>query len=126
MAAYTRLPLGFYVLHVLLCGAVLRTSNQDWKGASECGILDRSLLRCWVTVDIVRKFLEVQWLGLGSLTGCKVQSLVGELRSCKPYHTAQNRTTGTLRFLGLALGRGWGVMVMKKAEMEKMRKCLEL
>ena len=68
MAAYTRLPLGFYVLHVLLCGAVLRTSNQDWKGASECGILDRSLLRCWVTVDIVRKFLEVQWLGLGSLT----------------------------------------------------------
>ena len=56
------------MLHVLLCGAVLRTSNQDWKGASECGVLDRSLLRCWVTMDIVRKFMEVQWLGLGSLT----------------------------------------------------------
>ena len=72
---------------------------------------------------------EVPWrssVGTRFSSGCKVQSLVGELRSCKPYHTAQNKTIGTLRFLGLALGRGWGVIVMKKAEMEKMRKCLEL
>ena len=34
--------------------------------------------------------LEVQWLGLGAFTAvAQVQSLVGELRSCKPHGVAK-------------------------------------
>ena len=36
--------------------------------------------------------LEVQWLGLGALTAvAQVQSLVGELRSCKPHGVAKKK-----------------------------------
>ena len=37
--------------------------------------------------------LEVQWLGLGAVTAvARVQSLVGELKSCKPHGAAQPKT----------------------------------
>ena len=37
--------------------------------------------------------LEGQWLALGTFTAvAQVQSLVGELRSCKPHGTAKNQT----------------------------------
>ena len=36
--------------------------------------------------------LVVQWLGLGTFTAVgRVQSLVGELRSCKPCSVAKNK-----------------------------------
>ena len=56
--------------------------------------------------------LEVQWLGLGALTAvAQVQSLVGELRSCKPHGVAKkNPKTKTVLFPGSLIKLEFGGM----------------